>query len=278
MNPADLCSTGPINVYGSGASYSYRGLHIKLEGRVNSRLHVTAGYALARTTGFVEFNNYDDFSTAYGYQPDDRPHRLTVSAIYTLPEYNGSSRVSRSLLNGWTVSFISQTDSAPPLDTLLAGLDLDGDGISRTLLPGTTKHNALGRDLAESELRELVEKYNADVEARTRSIVNADGSTTVIRPRAPFNQVINPIALPEKFSNGDSFSTQDVRLSRKVDLGEERALTLIAEVYNLFNVANVTGYGNILNQMNYGQPSARAGQVFGSGGPRAFQFATRFQF
>jgi hypothetical protein len=278
MNPADLCSTGPINVYGSGASYSYRALHVKLEGRVNSRLHVTASYALARNTGFVEFSNYDDFSTANGYQPDDRRHRLTVSAIYTLPQYKGSSRPLRSLLNGWTVSFISQTDSAPPLDTLLTGLDLDGDGMSRTLLPGATKHNTLGRDLDESELRELIEKYNADVEARTRTIVNGDGSTTVIRPRTPFNQVINPIALPEKFSNGDSFITQDFRLSRKVDFGEDRALTLIAEVFNLFNVANLTGYGNILNQMNYGQPSARAGQVFGSGGPRAFQFAARFQF
>jgi hypothetical protein len=89
--------------------------------------------------------------------------------------------------------------------------------------------------------------------------------------------VINPIALPEQFSNGDSFSTQDFRLSRKLNVGD-RALTLIAEVYNLFNVANLTGYGNVLNQMNYGRPSARSGQVFGSGGPRAFQFATRFQF
>lgn len=278
MDPDDGCSTGPINVYGSGASYSYRGLHIKLEGRVNSRLHVTASYALARNTGFVEFSDYNNFSTAYGNQQEARRHRLTVSAICDLPEYNGASGLWRSLLNTWTISFISQTDSAPPLDTLLAGLDLDGDGISRTLLPGTSQHNTLGRNLDEDDLRELIEKYNADVEARTRRVVNADGSTTVIRPRTPFNQVINPIALPQEFSNGDSFITQDLRLSRKIDLGEDRTLALIAEVFNVFNVANMSGYNNILNQVNYGQPSTRAGQVFGSGGPRAFQFATRFQF
>jgi hypothetical protein len=84
--------------------------------------------------------------------------------------------------------------------------------------------------------------------------------------------------LPQEFSNGDSFITQDLRLSRKIDLGEDRTLALIAEVFNVFNVANMSGYNNILNQVNYGQPSTRAGQVFGSGGPRAFQFATRFQF
>jgi len=49
-------------------------------------------------------------------------------------------------------------------------------------------------------------------------------------------------------------------------------------VFNLFNVANLTGYSGVLNQLGYGQPTARAGQVFGTGGPRAFQFATRLEF
>jgi hypothetical protein len=52
----------------------------------------------------------------------------------------------------------------------------------------------------------------------------------------------------------------------------------MAEAFNIFKVANMSGYSNMINQVNYGQPSARAGQVFGSGGPRAFQFATRLQF
>ena len=278
LAPEDQCSTGPIDVYDSGANYFYQGLHLKLEGRVHSGLHLTAGYALGRNTGFVEFSDYDDFSTAYGNQPDDRSHRLTISAIYELPGYNGRSRVPRGLLNGWTVSFISQTDSAPPLDTLLTGLDLNGDGISRTLLPGVTQHNTLGRDLNAAELRNLVDGYNADIEARTRYATNPDGSVTVIRPRTPFNQVINPITLPQQFSSGDSFISQDLRLTRTVDLGEDCALSLMAEVFNVFNIANLSGYNNMLNQVNYGQPGARAGQVFGSGGPRAFQFATRLQF
>jgi hypothetical protein len=144
-----------------GANYLYQGLHLKLEGRLNSRLYLTAGYALGHNTGFVEFNNYDNFRTAYGNQPDDRRHRLTVSAIYDLPEYGKGSRVARALLNGWTVALISETNSRPPLDTMLAGLDLDGDGISRTLLPGISRHNTLGRELNPSDLR-MVERYNAE--------------------------------------------------------------------------------------------------------------------
>jgi hypothetical protein len=195
-----------------------------------------------------------------------------------VPQYKGTSKLWRALRNSWTVSFISQVFSAPPLDTLLNGLDLDGDGISLTLLPGTTRHNLLGQGLSNSELRQLVDAYNASVEARTRRVTNPDGSVTVIRPRTPFNQIINPITLPATFSNGDSFVTQDVRVTRKVKLREHVDLSLIAEAFNLFNIANLTGYSGTLNQPNYGQPSARVGQVFGAGGPRAFQFAARLTF
>jgi hypothetical protein len=137
---------------------------------LNARLHLRIGYALGRNTGFVEFNDYANSSTAYGTQPDDRRHRLTVSTIWDLPEYEGRGRLRRSLLNAWSVALISETDSPPPLDTMLAGLDLDGDGISRTLLPGISRHNTLGRELSRSELTKLVDAFNADVAARTRSV------------------------------------------------------------------------------------------------------------
>jgi hypothetical protein len=100
----------------------------------------------------------------------------------------------------------------------------------------------------------------------------------VIRPRTPFNQVISPIVLPAQISPGDSFVSQDVRLTKKFNIKERVTVSLIGEVFNLFNIANLTGYSNVLNQPNYGQPSARAGQAFGTGGPRAFQVASRVEF
>jgi hypothetical protein len=101
---------------------------------------------------------------------------------------------------------------------------------------------------------------------------------TVVRPRTPFNQIINPITLPDDFSQGDSFHTQDLRLTRIIKLREDVRLNLIGEVFNLFNIANLTGYSGAINQPNFGQPSGLAGQVFGTGGPRAFQFAARLSF
>ena len=53
----------------------------------------------------------------------------------------------------------------------------------------------------------------------------------------------------------------------------------------MLNYANLGGYVTNVDQVtptnqtfSFGQPTSRAGQVFGSGGPRAFQFAGRFSF
>jgi hypothetical protein len=73
----------------------------------------------------------------------------------------------------------------------------------------------------------------------------------------------------------------------------------IAEVFNLFNVTNVLGVSNVnysgfsnvlardssdpaspgfLRSSSFGRAVTTAGGVFGSGGPRAFQFAARVTF
>jgi hypothetical protein len=74
---------------------------------------------------------------------------------------------------------------------------------------------------------------------------------------------------------GDCFIPQDVRVRRRPACTPALRLSLMAEALTIFNVANLTGYSTVLSQPNDGQPSARSGQVFGSGGPKAFQLAAR---
>ena len=289
LNPEDQCSTGPINVFGSGASYRYQALQLRLDKRFSSYFQLKISYALAKNTGFVAVTSYDDDSQNYGnvgsgiggVRSDLTPtprHTMVASGVLESPRYRGASSLLGGLLNSWTIAVISEADSVPPLDTVLVGLDLDGDGISNTLLPGATQHYRFGEGLSASGLRALVDKYNANVEAHTTHITNPNGTVSAIRPRTPFNQVINPIALPDTFSSGDSFITQDLRLTRRIRIRETTNLSLMGEIFNVFNLANLTGYNNVLNGVNYGQPSARATQVFGSGGPRAFQFGARIEF
>jgi hypothetical protein len=85
--------------------------------------------------------------------------------------------------------------------------------------------------------------------------------------------------LPPSYSFNDAFFTQDLRLTRVIRFGGHRRAAVFVEVFNLFNTANLIGIGSDLSRpAAFGQPSARFNQVFGSGGPRAFQLGARFSF
>jgi len=43
-------------------------------------------------------------------------------------------------------------------------------------------------------------------------------------------------------------------------------------------MANLVQYSGNINGADFGQPGARFSQVFGSGGPRAFQLAAKVSF
>jgi len=84
-------------------------------------------------------------------------------------------------------------------------------------------------------------------------------------------RAIPRLARPATYSLDHDFQSLDLRLSRAFVFGERWRLSLIGEVFNLYNAANLTGYSNDLTSAAFGQPTARYTQLFGSGGPRAFQ-------
>jgi hypothetical protein len=86
------------------------------------------------------------------------------------------------------------------------------------------------------------------------------------------------LVLPAHYSFGDNFHSLDVRLSRSFPLGDTIRLTLMIEAFNVYNAANLTGFSGDLTSAAFGQPTGRVTQVFGSGGPRAFQLAARVSF
>ncbi|MCI0390349.1 MAG: carboxypeptidase regulatory-like domain-containing protein [Acidobacteria bacterium] len=299
--PKFPCSSSLILGYWSGISTRYTGLLMKLDRRFSNGWQFTASYALSRywlnTNENVNQVSMDNLYETAGIGGGDRPHRFTFSGFYELPTYKGDSRFLRGLLNSWQVGLISDMRSAPPVNPNI-GLDVDGDGISRYTLPGIA-WNSFGRGTSADEIREAVAKHNADVSARAKPLpANAtaaqiaactlfvDGQR-MCGARTPQNQVIPLIRLPDNFSNGDPFYSQDLRLTRFIQIREKIKLSLIAEAFNLFNIANLTSYGEGLNalaapgqtqQATFGQAGNRVNQIFGTGGPRAYQFAARLTF
>jgi hypothetical protein len=118
-----------------------------------------------------------------------------------------------------------------------------------------------------------------------------EGKNALIQAVNSFNQtyagqttttgVVPTIALPSTWSLPRPFTSQDIRITKVFKLGTERAkLSLIGECFNVFNIANLGGYSYNLTSDGggFGVPTSRESNVFGSGGPRAFQFAAKFTF
>jgi hypothetical protein len=97
----------------------------------------------------------------------------------------------------------------------------------------------------------------------------------------------------------DSFNSFDLRIAKTFALGERARIQLMTEAFNLFNITNIlgvstqnySGFNNVLvrdsndpsapgwlTSSAFGRPVTTAGGVFGSGGPRAFQFGAKFSF
>jgi hypothetical protein len=249
LNPSAQCSSGPIAVQVSGGLATYRGLMVRLDKGWARGFQFRSSYALSDHKGFNGVINNDDWFESYGPRESDRRHVFTLSGIADLPW-------------GLRLSGVSKILSGPPFRAQLFGLDLNGDGTINDLLPGTG-WNELNRSLGKDDLRGLVDKFNM----------------TFAGQRTPTGQLISPVTAPSRFDLGDTAFSQDFRLARIFKFSERYELNVFGEVFNLFNVANLDGYGvNLADPAAFGQPNRRVNQVFGSGGPRAFQLGARFSF
>jgi hypothetical protein len=190
----------------------------------------------------------DNWQRSPGPLATDFTHILNLAGVVQLP---------RSFELGVNFSY----SSAPPLSATVTGIDFNGDGITGDLLPGTTV-NAFNRSLGRTDLIRLVDQFNQAYAGISD----------------PHGRLIPHLTLPAGFALGDNSHSLDVRLSKPFLFRDRLKLSLIGEAFNVYNKANLTGYSGDLTSAAFGQPTSRATQVFGSGGPRAFQLAMRASF
>ena len=199
----------------------YRALTARFDKRFSKRYQLTASYALSRfeTTlpdglglgGGTLVNRI--VQANFGPGALDRTHRLTINGIVELPL-------------GFRVSMISSWMSALPGTISVGSADLNGDGITGDLLPGTHR-GSLGRDITSA----------ADLNALIRSYNQTTGGKTLPRGgRAPF-----AFEVPDSIHFGDSFISQDLQLTKIFRLTERFKIEATAQVFNLFNISNLVG-------------------------------------
>jgi hypothetical protein len=288
-DPKALCSNGPIQYGLPGILSRYSALQVKVDKRFSDSFQFTGAYALSRYTTLASISNNNNLYEGFGISGNNPRHRFTFSGIWDLPKFKGDQRFLRGLLNGWQLSTLMEMRTGNPTSVTLPGtLDIDGDGTFTFRLPGTTV-SSFGYNLNANDIRKLVDQYNATVPAPK------DTPLTGI-PVGPRRDAIGTalpfIILPDQFQADDSFLTHDLRVTRNIRITEKVSLNLIGEGFNIFNIANLTGYGGSLNayvrptataagrnpDFTFGQPTGRVNPVFGTGGPRAFQLAARLSF
>ncbi len=198
----------------------YRALTVKYDKRFSKRFQYTASYALSRlnttsTDGLglgggtlVNRNN----AANYGPGALDRTNRLTMNGITELPM-------------GFRLSLLSTHSSGLPQSATIP-FDVNGDGITGDLLPGT-KRGSLGRDVTSvDQLNALIRNYNQTVA----------GKLSPRNQRMPYLVEYGP-----GVSFGDSYISQDLQISKVFKIKERVRIEGTAQVFNLFNISNVVG-------------------------------------
>ncbi len=204
--------------------------------------------------------------TEKGYGASDQRHRLTLYGLIKMPW-------------GFSLSPLYTFSSGVPADTFLPDLNLNGQSLPARL--PILARNSLGRSVKNSgQLNTIINEWNSLPSCPAPAPCNAGG----------------PIeGVPDGINFSSPFNSVDLRLMKDFSFKERYHLDLIAESFNLFNSKNILGTSNnnysgrnisLLPQgtnpgnvnASFFQGLTTAGGFFGSGGPRAFQFAVRFSF
>jgi hypothetical protein len=253
------CSTGPITFWTPEGRARYNGLLMKLDKRLSSRTQFTASYQLAKQN--ADTSPWDLLNYYSGYGATIPRHTLNVAGSVQLP---WNFKLSMNM------AYISR----PPQNVTISSLYLPGTAPTSTSgtepIPGLP-YNCFGVSCDKSDLTNAVNNFNSTI-AGTK---NATGAT------------IPQVILPSDYQLGDPTFTQDFSLQKTIKINERASFVLTGQVFNAFNIANLTGYQFLLDikapnpaaqTFTFGQPTGRALQTFGSAGPRAFQLAGRINF
>ena len=271
LNPNDSCSTGSLGFNQNYGRAVYNALLVKWQKRMSNHFQFTVSYAYQNLDGLSTLWNLNNWNIATG--PLIPQHNLNVSGVINLPL-------------GFELTVNSSMISRNPVQPLATGVDITGTNATYTtpIDPTQQEYRCFPTVCGKDDLAKYVAAFNAQY-AGTKQ---ANG------------RVIPSFVLPPDYQFGDPTLSQDFRLTKNFSYKEHYHLAMFGEVFNAFNIANLTGYSFALDSYNaaacgplaagavtttcasqtyaFGKPTQRAGQSFLSSGPRAFQVGARFSF
>jgi hypothetical protein len=266
--PGQECSTGPITAWTDQGRSVYEGLLLKVQKRLSHNYQVTFSYAYQGLKSDTNYYDYVNFMSGYGNILNRQ--NLNISGIVNLKW-------------GFQLSLNSAIISRMPVEANIGANPLPGVDLNTNNqgLPGLPSFSCLNEGCGKGALASAVASYNATY-AGTKDASGGAFPTLV---------------LPPNYALSSPLLSQDFRLTKTFTVRERYNFILMAEMFNTFNVSNLTigsyqldplaGGCTLANSVttmcpsqtySFGQPTNRVAQTFGQGGPRALQLAARFTF
>ncbi len=256
--PGPQCSSGSITFWLDEGRTVYDGMLVKLQKRLSHRNQFIVSYALQKQLNMSAID-LDDLRAGYG--PNLARHNLNVAGLINLPW-------------GLELSVNNSIISRTPVTPTVAGVDLNGSGNTNfpitEAVPGLN-YNCFAAGCGKAQLTQAINYWNANI---------AGGKDAR-------GQAIPKLFQPTSYQFGDPIYDTDFRLTKHFVYKEHYTLSVFGEMFNAFNIANLSGYSFVLNTLSanpatqaqsFGRPTNRILQTFGSGGPRAIQVGARFTF
>lgn len=310
----DLPEYGRINSIITGGISTYTAAQFNLRGTFDSpfgfhpikNMFMNISYSISRFNNVggddQDFVSRVPFNDAFlsernrGPATLDRTHILAGQFYFDLP-LNFNLNINQRFATPLPITAVLPGTAGADDEIFFS--DLDGDGTTEDLLPGTHVGN-IGRGVnGGEELNELIREFNDNV----AGTLTPAGKELVLNGIFTQEQLIalgatvQPISLaPQGQVENDPQWATDIRVGKSFQFGDRRFKLLLAgEVFNLFNVQNfsslaagvraskgfLTGEPGSINGTTAGQRTNL--QTLGSGtfsqfAPRIIQFSAHFTF
>ncbi len=258
FTPGIECSNGPITFWVDGGRTVYNGLLMKVNKRLSNHVQGTISYAYQSLDTIGTVFNGNNYFQSFG--PTLAHINLNMAGIVQLPW-------------AFQLSVNSSIISRSPFLALVPGGDLTGTGANATgssasMLPGIS-YNCFTAGCDKAQLAAAVTSFDA------AGLKYPNGNPT---PK---------LILPPTYNFGDSVFSTNIRLLKTFTFKERYKFQVLAEMFNVLNIANLSTYGTALDTVaanpatqafKFGQPTQRSIQTFGQTGPRAVQVGGRSTF
>jgi hypothetical protein len=191
-------------------------------------------------TGFSVENDSRDFESNWARSDFDRPHRFSLSAVWTLPLGDNA------FLRDWEVASYMQFQSGRPFSVFRPEQGLLRLGFQRLdFAPGAT---------AESVARQAENREEGWFDRTQLRAATFAGNT------------------PRNFLRGPSQKRVDLSISKTIPFNDRMRAELRWEIFNVFNTVNFGMPENNFDSSDFGTITNTVG------GPRVSQFGVRLSF